>query len=367
MRSGSGFRFALRLCLAVLAVGWGSIGSAQDELRLKDVLGDPAWPDDFWKTSTPRAEGLDPAKVEAAVRAMRERGWEIRSFLVARHGKLVVERYGTEGGRQLGPDDLHEMFSVTKTVTAALLGIAIAERKVPSIAAPVLPYFAGEKLGKRTPDKERITIEDLLTMRSGLDYVSYPSDLLMLRDPAGAAVSILSLDMFAAPGKQWNYSSGDSQVIAEIIRRATGETPRAYAEKKLFGPLGIRKVVWHQDRRGTELGGFGMLLRPRDLARFGQLYLWKGRWKGRQVVPQKWVATSTRGRVPTTWAFGTYAYQCWAPKIGGFAARGQGGQALYVFPDRDLVVVFTARLPPDLEEARLDGLLREFILPAAKG
>ncbi len=367
MRIRSRLRSALLACLALGAAGRGGAEAAQREIRLKDTLGDPAWPDDFWKTSTPEAEGMDPAKIEAAVRAAKERDLEIHSLLVVRHGKLVVERYGTDGGRQLGPGDLHEVFSITKTFNAALLAIAVAEGKVSSISAPVLPYFEGDGLENRTPAKERITIEDLLTMRSGLDYTMDRNDGLMLSDPRGAATAHLSLAMAAAPGERWNYSSGDSQVIAEIVRRATGETPRAYAEKRLFGPLGIRELRWLRDRRGTEVGGFGLELRPRDLARFGLLYLSKGRWKGEQVVPEEWVTTSTRGRVPTPWAAGTYAYQCWAPKIGGFAARGYMGQEVYVFPDRDLVVVFTARLPSDTADAKLDEIVSQFILPAVKG
>jgi CubicO group peptidase (beta-lactamase class C family) len=364
-------------CLALASASWPS--AARPEARLRDTLGDPAWPDDFWKPSTPEAEGLDRARLEAAVKALERLG-EIHSFLVIRHGKLVLERYGAEYGNELvpesvvkpagevfalGPYDARQLFSITKSFTATLVGIAIAEKKIPSVKARVLPYFAKDAIGNPGPDKERITIEDLLTMRSGLDRADDRfSPMLLLRDPAGGAVPVLSSPMTAAPGARFAYSTAGSQVLAEIVRRATGEGLRAYAEKRLFGPLGIRDLHWSTDSKGTEMGGFGLSLRPRDVARFGYLFLSKGRWKGEQLVPEAWVAEATRVHVPGAKSNASYGYQCWIPSFGGFSAQGYLGQYMYVLPDKDLIVVFTANLPEFDEQ--LDSLMKEHILPAVR-
>jgi CubicO group peptidase (beta-lactamase class C family) len=371
------FRLLLLTSQVAGTVAWPCSG--RGEVRLRDTLGDPAWPDDFWKPSTPAAEGLDPVRLEAAVKVLERLG-EVHSFLVIRHGKLVVERYGSEHGNELvpesvvkpagevyalGPNDARHLFSVTKAFTAALVGIAIAEKKIPSVAARVLPYFAKDAIGNPEPEKEEITIEDLLTMRSGLDHADdRVSPGILIRDPAGGAVPVLSSRMAAPAGARFAYSTADSQVLAEILRRATGEGLRAYAEKRLFGPLGIRDVHWRTDARGTELGGFGLSLRPRDLARFGYLYLSRGRWKGAQLVPEAWVADSTRVHVPRAKSNAGYGYQCWIPKFGGFSVQGYLGQYMYVLPDRDLIVVFTANLP-EFDEA-LDSLMKELILPAIR-
>ncbi len=333
---------------------------------MRDVLGDPAWPDDFWKASTPEAEGLDGSRLEAAVRAVEDRRWAVHSFLVIRHGRLVLERYGEDGGRPFGPGDLHELHSATKTFTSALVGIAVGEGKLAGVSARALDAFPGGEVERRSPEKERITIEDLLTMRSGLAYELFVDDDRMLADPRGAARYILSQPLAAEPGRRWSYSSGDSQVLAELVRRATGETPYAYAGPRLFAPLGIRDLRWPQDRTGTEVGGFGLWLRPRDLARFGLMLLDGGRFRGAQVVPAAWAQAMGRGRAETPWAAGTYAWHCWAPRIGGFAARGMAGQEAYLFPDRDLLVVFTAGLPADGADAMLDELVRDFVLPALR-
>ncbi len=357
------------LALAGLASGgWGPPTSTGGEGagELQDVLGSPASPDAFWKASTPAAEGMDPAKLGAAVEAIRARKLAVHAFLVVRHGKLVLERYGKDRGRQLGPDDLHELHSVTKTLTAALVGLAIADGKLASVKARVLDGFAADRIENRSEAKARMTIEDLLTMRSGLRYDEGASEVLF-HEAACAAEAVLSEPLLFDPGVRWSYSSGNFQILAELVRRATGKLPLAYASERILSPLGIREVRWGADEGGTQLGGWGLFLRPRDLARFGYLYLRGGQWQGKQLLPAAWVAESMKERTDTPWA-GGYGYGGWIPRVGaaGFTMRGYLGQEVYVFPEKDLLVVFTADLPPRVADFVADQLVREYVLPAVK-
>lgn len=332
---------------------------------MRDTLGDPAWPDDFWKASAPATEGVDADRLRAAVRSVEERALPVHAFLVARNGRLVLERYGVDAGRQLGPDDLHELYSTAKTVTAMLLGMAIAERRVAGVRARALEHFGEAEIGDRSAAKERITLEDLLTMRSGLEFREGSEHELFFQPPA-AAVRFLSRPMVAEPGTRWNYSTGNSQILAEILRRATGVDPGAWARQRIFEPLGIRRVRWGTDAGGTTFGGFGLWLRPRDLARLGWMLLRRGRWMGEAVVPGGWIDASARALVETGQPAGGYGYHCWMPKVGGFATRGYLGQTVYLFPDRDLLVLFNAALRPEQAEIVLDGLVEGHVLPAVR-
>jgi CubicO group peptidase (beta-lactamase class C family) len=350
--------------IPTLAAAWPGQGGAVRPL--KDFLGDPAYPDDLWRASAPAAEGLDGARLEAAAVAVVERKLALHAFLVVRHGKLVFERYGTRDGRQLTPADDHPLHSTTKTFTGTLVGLAIADGTIGSVRTPVLPFFAGDAIGNRSEAKETMVVEDLLTMRSGLDYRE-GADEGLFQAEACSALAFLGRPVVSPPGLRWNYSSGDSQILAEVLRRATGRTPLAFAQARLFEPLGITQVRWQADEGGTQHGGRGLSLRPRDLARFGQLLLQRGSWNGVQLVPAAWLDAAMKPHADTPWEGGRYAYQGWVPRLGGFATRGYEGQDMYVFPDLDLVVVFNAALPYQRADATLDGLVQEFVLPAVRG
>jgi len=346
--------------LVLLLLG-AALACTAEEVRLTDTLGDPAYPDDYWSASTAEAEGMDGARLAEGLRHVEEHGLHLEAFLVARHGRLVLEQYG----RGYSPLDLHAEYSTTKTFTGMLVGLALSEGSIPSLQSRVLDWFGADVVeGASNPDKARMTVEDLLTMRSGLAYDEGATDYVFTADRP--AVTILSLTQRSAPGTTWSYSSADAHVAAEVLRRATGQTPLEYARARLFGPLGISELRWEADPTGTSYGSGGLWLRPRDLARFGQLLLARGAWKGEQLLPAHWIEASTAVHATTAAMGGGYGYLCWIPRIGGYAARGFAGQDLYVFPDRDLVVVFNAALPWAAADATLDELVRRFVLPAVR-
>jgi CubicO group peptidase (beta-lactamase class C family) len=321
--------------------------------------------DDYWVFAAPRSEGMDPGRLEEMLTAIDKGSYNIHSLTVVRNGKIVMDCYGTDWkhDRTMTPGDLHELHSVTKSVTSLLLGIAIGEGKIPGVDSRVMSWFPDDGITNLKSGKMDLTLEDLLTMRSGLDWTEGSDDSLFF-DPAVTARVILGRPMTSAPGTVWGYSSGNSQILGEILRRATGKTPAAYADEKLFGPLGITKYKWSADHSGTSYGGWGLFLRSRDMARIGWLCLQGGLWEGRRIVPSDWLETATARHTATPWDGGGYGYHWWTPFMGGFAARGYEGQMIYVFPEKKLVVVFTSKLDNMKAVSILDGLVSKYILPS---
>lgn len=353
---------AVQMFLLVL----GNVALAGDP-PLKDYLDHPAYPDDFWETSTPGKEGLDERLLQEALTYIADNELEVHSFSIIKNGKLVFDRYGLEKGtgeaRQRTPDDIHELHSTTKTFLSALLGVAIEEGHIPGVEAKVMNYFRDDNIANPGPEKAALTLEHLLLMQSGLEYAEGQDDpLFTLDEMPVSARAFLNRPMASAPGSGWNYSSGNSQILAEVLRKATGKTPLEYAVDKLFSPLGISAITWHQDKSGTHYGGWGLFLRPRDVARFGYLYLRNGKWNGKQLVPKDWIETSTAGRVGTHWAIGRYGYHTWAPVFGGFGAMGYLGQDMFIFPQHDLIVIFTANLPPEKADQLTMAITDRFVL-----
>jgi CubicO group peptidase (beta-lactamase class C family) len=336
---------------------------------MKDYLGDPAFPDDVFAESSPATEGMDEARLLAGAAEIESKRLPVHALLVIRHGRRVFERQGVDGGRQLTPSDLHLLASTTKTFAATLIGIAIAEGLIASVQSKVLDFFDPAEIANPSPAKDRMTLDDVLTMRSGIEFHEGVDDEYKLfADPCSARL-FLSRPLVGEPGVTWNYSSANSQVLVEIVRRVTGKKPLEYAREKLFDPLGITAVEWAEDGGGTNLGGFDLSLRPRDLARFGWMLLNGGRWKGMQLVPEEWLQVATRQHTVSTSSFTPndgYGYQCWIPRFGGFATRGFRAQNMYMLPDRDLLVVINAALASTTADEVADDLVERFVLGAVR-
>jgi CubicO group peptidase (beta-lactamase class C family) len=271
--------------------------------------------------STPAAEEVDAKALAKADRLARTTLKGVTSVLVARHGRLIAERY--YGG--YGPADRFPVFSVTKTFVSCLVGTAIADGYLPSV---------DEQLDEVLPrTNSPITIRQLLTMTAGfargLNFV--PAD----------AVELANRPLVATPGTTFNYDSGSSDLLAAVLERATGGLGE-YAQRRLFRPLGIRDAHWPGIK-----GGSGLVLRARELLAFGQLYLDGGSWHGHRIVPSSWVGASTRTHVRVPLRHGLtagYGYNWWIdsrpPRA--FLAHGFLGQAVTIFPSRDTVVVVTS-------------------------
>ena len=313
--------------------------------------------------------GIDAARLEQASRFIEEYCPTRLSLLVVRHGKLAFERY-YHGGRA---DQANNIMSMSKSVLSVLVGVALEEhllRSVDQRLDELLPEIF--RLGD-DPRKHSITLRHLLTMSAGLQWQEL--------SPAADAVfsardwprAVMELPLVSEPGVEFNYNSGLSHLVSCILARSSGMSTRAFAEKRLFRPLGIRCTRWRRDPQGNYIGGWNVWMTARDLAKFGLLVLREGQWNGRTIVSRGWVRESTdvhirnRGAVPQ---FGDYGYLWWRRGLGGqdvILASGYGGQNVFLVPALDLMVVTTARSdlkPPETAYRQAYEIAGKFVIPA---
>ena len=364
---------------AIATVGGTTIGGASAVVvsdagpgeRLVNYLEDDRYPDDFWQKATYAESLVDGVKLEQALDAIQSHGWEVRSFLVARNGRLVFERYGWSSGtnsanstpHQVVPSERQSIFSVTKSITGALVGNAIQDGLIAGVSSTLADWFSDNSQVMSSPEKSGITLDNLLTMRSGLTFAEGES--AVFQDPKPAE-SLVSRALASVPGAAWNYSSGDAHIVSEVIHRATGMTPLDYAKQKLFGPLGIIDPPWDSDATGTNLGGFGLSLTAREMARFGELYRNGGVWANRQVVPAAWVENATSFKCATLWGM-NYGYYWFLPSLNDFfVAIGFNGQQIFVSRNYGLVVVFTGNVPSEEANTDYSQLIASYVVPAMK-
>jgi CubicO group peptidase (beta-lactamase class C family) len=263
----------------------------------------------------------------------------LHSLLVNWRGNLVLERY-FNGTRAARPANVK---SASKSVISALVGIAIDRRLIPGVETPIVTYFPelakAADAGKRT-----ITIEDLLTMRSGLESTSNRNygAWVLSRNWVQFA---LNRPLLSQPGTQMDYSTGNTHLLSAILTKAAGVSTWQFAQDALTRPLGFSLPRWPQDPQGIYFGGNDMLLTPAQMMTFGQLYLNRGRAGGRQIVPEAWIETSFVPRGRSGFSGQTYGYGWWMRELAGlqaYYAWGFGGQYIILVPDLDLVVVSTS-------------------------
>jgi CubicO group peptidase (beta-lactamase class C family) len=330
---------------------------------LPDGCGVPVARDDLWPVASVNEDKLVDrgALCRMADRLAASSMGNVHSVLVARGGKLAFERYFS------GPDEiqnrrvrnidfdadtLHDMKSVSKSVASLVCGIAIDRRLIASVDEPIFSFFP-ELSDLRTPERDQIELIHVLTMSMGLKWVEatpetgdYDNDearMHMARDPCRY---VLGLPVTAPAGRDFFYNTGALALLSAIIRKATGHPLDEFARAALFEPLGITGFEWNRVNGDSDAGG-GLRLRPRDMAKIGQLVLADGRWNGRQVVSKAWIEASLQPRLQAT-SSQSYGYLWWfgrAPHKGRevpwAAALGRGGQSIRIVPELDLVVAVT--------------------------
>jgi len=344
---------------------------------------------DGWEVASPSEEKLDAAVIKSMLEKVRSGMYRnVHSVVIARNGKLVVEEYfpRTEGDRReqaLRRASPVESTSATKSVTSILIGIAVDRGLIRGANEKLSTFFSEYADVFADPAKAKLTLKDLLSMTAGLAWDEWTLPYTNPRNDHVAMVRsddpiryVLERPIVAPPGETFAYNSGLSIVLGQVIFKASGLRADKFAERYVFEPVGITDFYWLKYPDEIVQTGGGLFLRPRDMAKLGQLFLDNGRWNDKQVVSETWVKESTASYIdaakinPSVKASG-YGYQWWLGsfQVDGrdapsYSARGRGGQFIMVLPDQQMVVVFTS--PPDnpLMFQPLDIIERD-ILPAA--
>jgi CubicO group peptidase (beta-lactamase class C family) len=321
-----------------------------------------------WRKMSPTDAGF-AADLEARIDKliMDKRAWGLQGVVILRKGALVFERYdagedevwGRPTGRvAFGPDTLHDLRSVTKSILGLLYGLALAQGKVPSPEQPLLEAFP-EYAGLATdPRHKRLTIAHALTMSLGLEW----NEDIPYQDPANSEIQmeraedryryIFTRAFIAEPGARWVYGAAATTLIGRLTVKGTGQSLPDFARATLFDPIGVGETAWSNGFNGEPSASSGLRMTPRDLARIGQLILNRGQWEGRQIVPAEWfdksfqpyLACDEFRRYGYFWYMGDFQYgnppnRPIAHWVGAF---GYGGQRLFVLPELDIAVAITA-------------------------
>ena len=346
---------------------------ASDFISNGDYLGD-YWPTDAWRECDPEEVGMDPKKLKELneeIRLLLEINIEVHSIVVIKDGYIVAEQYYSD---DYGPDDLHRIYSCTKSLTSALLGIASGKNLLGGLDQKMTSFFPEYEIQNISDDKKAIDLEHLLTMGAGLEWheLEYPYEderntFRNWSDSGGGVKFVLDQPMVAIPGEDYSYNTGVSHVLSGILQKVSGVRADSFAMDNLFDPLGIDQFYWPIDDEGVAFGGSGVRLTPRDMARFGYLYLKNGTWDATQIIPEIWVEASQqkhmmRKYIPDNY----YGYQFWVSDYDTYSAVGYGGQWITIVPEHDLVVVFNNRFTDgdDLQWTTPERLLTTYIIPA---
>ena len=323
---------------------------------------DPVDDSASWATAPPAAKGLDAGRLERASAALAALPYT-SSFLVIRGDALVFERYYHGSARNRSAN----VHSASKSIWGAAIGIAIDQGRIPGVDAPIAALLPPRYVAVMSREAKAITVRDLLTMTSGNRWEEDTTEAQIQRTPDWTA-ALLRLPRAATPGTRFNYDTGDTHLSSAVLTAATGTTACEFIHRNLLAPMGVVAEHWGRDPQGYFSGGYNLYLTPRELAKFGLLYLHDGRWNGRQLVPAAWVRASTTGQVDAGAPY-RYGYDFWLRDIAGHhvaMAWGFGGQMVYVVRDLDLVVVLTTNTR-DFAQDSFDGvsIVADDVLPAA--
>ncbi|SFJ99348.1 MULTISPECIES: serine hydrolase [unclassified Bacillus (in: firmicutes)] len=325
-----------------------------------------------WLSADPATLKMDPEKLSEIEPMIKSDHSNINGIVVVRNGSIAYERYYNS----YGPDDTHHVASVTKSVISALIGIAIDAGYITNVDQKVLDFFP--EYVSNAAQKQEITIRHLLTMTAPYPFEDWHEPLDKLCQQPDWV--IYTLDMLGEKGKLGNfkYSTAGAHLLSAIITRSTGKSAREFANERLFKPIGMKEIPdykmksfgfedlfgknvkgWVKDPNGNSTGGWGLTLTPRDMARFGLLYLNRGIWDNKEIISKTWIDESTMINP------NNYGYLWWVHEEDGifaYLARGDGGNVICCVPEKDLVVAIASEFivnPRDRWE-----LIKKCVIPA---
>ncbi len=323
-------------------------------------------PSDNLLRSTPEAESVSSTGILNYIQAVeKDSTQEIHSLMVLRHGKVVAEGWWNP----YRPDLRHIMHSVSKTFTSTAVGFAVSENRL-SVNDKVISFFPDYLPDTVSLYLAQLTIKDLLTMSVGQD----PEPKFTYQDPNWVK-AFLATPIVNEPGTVFLYNSYATYMVSAILQKVTGQKIIDYLQPRLFEPLNIKGMDWEEDPMGINIGGWGLRVKTEDMAKLGQLYLQKGKWNGKQLLPESWIEEASTAKIiqkpditqeqrnQDDWAQG-YGYQMWRCRHNFFRADGASGQYIIVMPELDAVIAITANVNNMQHEL---NFVWEYLLPAING
>lgn len=290
--------------------------------------------------STPEAEGVPSAAIQKLVDSLDKNIQSVHSFVLLRHDHKIAEAWWAPYRKT----DVHQLWSLSKSFTSTAIGFAIAEKRL-SLNDKVADFFPEELPAQRSKELNAMRIKDLLTMSTGHEKDAFEE---MFVEPNGKMLhSFFNQTIQHKPGSLFIYNTGATYTLSAILQKVTGQHLVDYLTPRLFEPLGIRQHPWERSKEGIDYGGFGLYLTTEDIAKFGQLYLNKGQWNGKQIVPAAWVEQATSKQVsngsdPDSFWDQGYGFQFWRNVAYGYRADGAFGQFCIVLPEFDLVLAMNS-------------------------
>ncbi len=328
------------------------------------------WPTEEWQFSTPEEQGMNSDKLDEAMAFIHENEIRCDGLVVIRNGYIVYEAYPST---RYSSFTMHRLYSTTKSVLSALIGIAVDHGNISSIDTPVLDYFPDISPANPSPEKEMMTLRHLLTMTAGVEWDEHSMSYSSLENPIGQMYRstnppkyFLDRPMAATPGDVWVYNSGCSLLLSHILNRTTGMKPLDFAYEYLFGPLGIDRADWYADSTGIHSGAGELFLTPRDLAKIGYLFLNNGTWDQQTVISKDWVNESTTHLTENQrkGSYIGYGLHWWTvPGLNLYFTAGLYGQEMYVDTTHNMIAVFTGSVPVDEAPPWL-SIVYDYILPS---
>ncbi|MFC6083599.1 serine hydrolase domain-containing protein [Sphaerisporangium aureirubrum] len=316
-----------------------------------------------WSPAAPEEQGMDSTMVRTGLAELGSNA-SLLSVLVIRHDRLVAERYYHGSGAQQS----NNVHSASKSILQALVHIAVEKGYIGSLDDPVADHLP-EYFGAASPDKKKITIRHMLTMTSGLDWAEDSTER-QVEKSSNWVQAIVARPLVSVPGTTHNYSTGNTHVVSAVLQKATGMSTCRFAHRYLFAPMGITAEHWGRDPQGVFSGGHSLYLTPREMAKFGLLYLHDGNWAGRPLVPH----SAVRAAQAKTTQVGRFAYTegWWAHTVSGrpmYLAWGYGGQFVYVIPSADIVLVTSENTSNNHLNKEIDpgAFIRDHLLPSITG
>lgn len=318
--------------------------------------------------STPAAEGVNPEGISNYLKAVKESGQDLHSLMILRHGKVVAENWLGDNAANKN----HILNSVSKTFTATAIGFAVTENRL-KVTDKVISFFPNDLPATISPYLAELQIRDLLTMSVGHDVD--PTSKIRTQDGSWERL-FLALPIEHKPGTKFVYNSLATYMLSAIVQKVTGEKVIDYLYPRLFRPLGIVGAEWNVSPTGINTGGWGLYIKTEDMAKMGQFLLQKGKWNGKQILPEAWFDEATSAKItqaPVWSAKGTkakdsdwmqgYCYQLWRCRHNAYRADGANGQFIIVLPEKDAVIVTTANISDMQGEI---NLIWKYLLPAMK-